>query len=125
MDEVQALWDTMAEGWAKGDAERFAAVFAADVDFVTVRGEELHGRAEVEAGHARLFSSVFQDTELVPEFHLVRPLADGVVLVHVTTAITPGGPLTHAQAVVTRHDGDWSITAFHNMVPTAPKGSTP
>jgi uncharacterized protein (TIGR02246 family) len=122
VDEVGELWEVMASAWEKGDAERFAGVFAADVDFVTVRGEELRGRAQVEAGHARLFATVFRDTVLVPEFHLVRSLVDGVVLVHVTTEISPVGLLTHAQAVVTRHDGEWSITALHNMVPNVPKG---
>jgi uncharacterized protein (TIGR02246 family) len=125
VDEVRELWEVMASGWEKGDAERFASVFAADVEFVTVRGEELRGRAQVEAGHARLFATGFRDTVLVPDFHLVRSLAAGIVLVHVTTEIVPVGLRTHAQAVVTRHGGEWSITAFHNMVPDVPKGNAP
>ncbi|MCS7479535.1 SgcJ/EcaC family oxidoreductase [Umezawaea endophytica] len=124
-DLVRGLWSTMAEGWAAGDAARFAAVFGPDVDFVTVRGEDLRGRAAVEEVHARLFASAFRDTRLVPNFLLVRPLADGVHLVHVTTGIVPLGVLTHAQAVVTRRDGGWEITAFHNMIPNAPRGTTP
>ncbi|HEX6345650.1 SgcJ/EcaC family oxidoreductase [Umezawaea sp.] len=124
-DLVRGLWSTMAEGWAEGDAERFAEAFAPDVDFVTVRGEDLRGRAAVAEVHARLFASVFRGTRLVPNFLLLRPLADGIRLVHVTTGIVPLGVLTHAQAVVTRRDGAWSITAFHNMVPNVPEGSTP
>jgi uncharacterized protein (TIGR02246 family) len=124
-DPVLGLWDGMAEGWAAGDAARFAAVFAPDVDFVTVRGEDLHGRAAVEQVHARLFASVFRDTRLVPNFLLRRRLAEGVELVHVTTGILPLGVLTHAQAVVTRGDDGWSITAFHNMVPNVPRGTAP
>jgi uncharacterized protein (TIGR02246 family) len=124
-DLVRALWSTMAEAWAAGDATRFAAVFAPDVDFVTVRGEDLRGRAAVEEVHARLFASAFRGTRLVPNFLLLRPLADGVHLVHVTTGIVPLGVLTHAQAVVTHHDGRREITAFHNMVPNAPGGTAP
>lgn len=123
-DRVRALWSTMAEGWAAGDAARFAAAFADDVDFVTVRGEDLHGREAVEQGHARLFAAPFRDTRLKPDFLLVRPLADGLYLVHVTTEIAPLNILTHAQAVVVRHDDAWRITAFHNMIPDAPKEAT-
>lgn len=124
-ERVRALWAAMADGWAAGDAAAFASVFAEDVDFVTVRGEDLRGRDAVEAVHARLFATVFRDTKLVPNFVLHRPLTDRLALVHVTTGIVPLGLLTHAQAVVVLRDGEWSIAAFHNMIPNAPKGPTP
>jgi len=115
--EVRGLWQTMAEAWALGDAAKFAGVFAADVDFVNVRGEEQTGRAQVEAGHAKLFETVYRNTRLVPDVRLVRPIADGVCLVHVTSQVLPAGIGTHAQALVTRRAGEWSISAFHNMIP--------
>ena len=52
-DEIKALWQRMAEGWAAGDGERFASVFAPDTEFVNVRGEEQHGRETVAAGHGK------------------------------------------------------------------------
>ena len=35
-DEIKALWQRMAEGWDNADGERFAGVFAEDVEFVNV-----------------------------------------------------------------------------------------
>ncbi len=114
-DDIKRLWEVMADGWNRGDATAFASVFAEDVSFVTVRGEEHHGRATVEQSHARLFTTVYQGTLLAPEIRFVRELAGGVWLVHATSTIYPAGITTHAQAVVT----DGAITAFHNMIPAA------
>jgi uncharacterized protein (TIGR02246 family) len=114
---IEELWETMATGWAAGDAKAFAQVFSADVEFVTVRGEEHHGRAAVEDSHARLFSTVYQATLLKPEVRLTKQLADGLCLVHATSTVYPAGITTHAQAVVQRGPNGWSIIAFHNMIP--------
>jgi len=120
-DRIRGLWDTMTAGWADGDAARFASVFAADVDFVNVRGEALSGRDAVESGHAHLFATAYRGTSLSASVTLIRRLAPDLSLVHVTSEIAPAGVVTHAQAVV-RHDGSPEITAFHNMIP---KGPTP
>ncbi|MCE7004751.1 SgcJ/EcaC family oxidoreductase [Kibdelosporangium philippinense] len=116
--QISALWDRMSEGWAAGDAQAFASVFDPDVEFVTVRGDEHHGREAVAASHAALFTSVYAGTLLKPEVRLVRALAEGIYLVHAVTTVYPAGITTHAQAIVRRggHAG-WSIVAFHNMIP--------
>jgi uncharacterized protein (TIGR02246 family) len=118
-DQIRELWRTMTLGWAEGDASLFASVFAKDVDFVTVRGEELFGRDAVEAGHARLFATAYRDTTLRATVGLIRPLAPGLSMVHATSTIAPAGVTTHAQAVVRldSFDGSASIAAFHNMIP--------
>ncbi|WP_328535088.1 SgcJ/EcaC family oxidoreductase [Streptomyces sp. NBC_00344] len=121
-DDVSALWRTMAACWLRGDAEAFGAVFAEDVDFVTVRGEELRGRDAVVAGHARMFAGPFRGTRLIPEVRLVRSLARGLSLVHAVTVIEPDGPTTHAQAVVVDDRNGRRIAAFHNMTVPAPLG---
>ena len=48
-EQIYSLWQRMEQGWAVGDGHAFAAVFAEDVDFVTVRGEELFGRRATPA----------------------------------------------------------------------------
>ena len=121
-DGVYALWQTMAAGWLRGDAKAFGAVFAEDVDFVTVRGEELRGREAVVAGHARLFAGPLRGTRLIPEIHLVRPFTGGLSLVHAVTVIEPHGPTTHAQAIVADAPNGPLIAAFHNMTVPAPRG---
>ncbi|MFD9703650.1 SgcJ/EcaC family oxidoreductase [Lentzea sp. NPDC059081] len=116
-EPIYSLWQRMEQGWAAGDGPAFAAVFAEDVDFVTVRGEELFGRRDVALGHSRLFSGPYRDTKLTAEISLIRPLTDDVSVVHVTSSIAPAGITTHAQAVVVRRGGEWEIAAFHNMIP--------
>ena len=116
-EEIYALWQRMEQGWAAGDATAFASVFAEDVDFVTVRGEELFGRQAVSRGHAELFAGPYRDTVLTAEISLVRPLTDAISVVHVTSSIAPASVTTHAQAVVARREHGWEISAFHNMIP--------
>ncbi|MFI5608642.1 SgcJ/EcaC family oxidoreductase [Amycolatopsis sp. NPDC051903] len=118
-DSIRALWRTMTDGWADGDAARFASVFAEDVDFVNVRGEALVGRRAVETGHAQLFATAYLGTTLSAEVTLIRRLAPDLSLVHATSEIAPAGVKTHAQAVV-RHTGEPTIAAFHNMIPKGP-----
>ncbi|GAB3897149.1 SgcJ/EcaC family oxidoreductase [Kibdelosporangium lantanae] len=118
---IVELWGIMAKGWAAGDAHAFASVFAADVEFVTVRGEEHHGREAVEGSHATLFATTYNRTLLKPEVRLVRELADGFALVHALSTVYPVGITTHAQALVRCGPNGWSIVAFHNMIP----GGTP
>jgi uncharacterized protein (TIGR02246 family) len=118
-DEIKALWQRMAEGWADADGDRFASVFADDVEFVNVRGEEQHGRATVAANHGALFKTRYRDTKLTAEVHTIRFIGDDAAVVHVASTVHSGenGTDTHAQAVVERRAGEWLITAFHNMIP--------
>jgi len=118
-DEIKALWQRMAEGWANADGEQFAGVFAEDVEFVNVRGEEQHGRQTVAANHAALFRTRYRDTKLTAEVRTIRFIGDDAAVVHVASTVHSGESSTgtHAQAVVQRRDGEWLITAFHNMIP--------
>ncbi|MEU3651061.1 SgcJ/EcaC family oxidoreductase [Lentzea sp. NPDC034063] len=116
-EQIYSLWQRMEQGWAVGDGAAFASVFAEDVDFVTVRGEELFGRRAVALGHSQLFAGPYRDTKLTAEISLIRPLTDTVSVVHVTSSIAPAGITTHAQAVVVRREDGWEIAAFHNMIP--------
>ena len=119
-DEIKALWQRMAEAWAAGSGEKFAAVFAPDTDFVNVRGQEQHGRETVAKGHQMLFDSRYRDTTLTADVHTIRPINDNAAVVHVESTVhsSDGTAMgTHAQAVVERRDGEWLITAFHNMIP--------
>jgi uncharacterized protein (TIGR02246 family) len=119
-DEIKALWQRMAEGWAAGDGERFASAFAPDTEFVNVRGEQQHGRETVAKNHEALFQTRYRATVLTAEVRTIRYITDDAAVVHVASTVhSAGGDTTdtHAQAVVERRDGEWLITAFHNMIP--------
>ncbi|ANP56064.1 uncharacterized protein (TIGR02246 family) [Streptomyces griseochromogenes] len=123
---IRALWAEMARGWAAGDAALFAASFAEDCDFTTVRGDKPRGRTGIEAGHDALFHGPYAGTTLDARVVAVRFLRPDLATVEAeSTVVAPDGePLTatHALAVVERTaQRHWSISAFHNMVPAAPQ----
>ncbi|MDX2935333.1 SgcJ/EcaC family oxidoreductase [Streptomyces ipomoeae] len=126
--QIHALWETMARGWAEGDAALFASVFAPDCDFTTVRGEKPAGRKGIEAGHAELFRTRYASTRLTARVRSVRhPRPDLATVDAASTISAPDGTelaTTDALAVVERDtNSTWTIIAFHNMVPAAPKES--
>ncbi|MGW7259013.1 SgcJ/EcaC family oxidoreductase [Streptomyces sp. NPDC054834] len=119
---IRALWAEMARGWAAGDAALFAASFAEDCDFTTVRGDKPLGRTGIEAGHEALFHGPYAGTVLDARVVAVRFLRPDLATVEAESTITTadGGPLatTHALAVVERTaERHWLIRAFHNMIP--------
>ncbi|NEA67137.1 SgcJ/EcaC family oxidoreductase [Streptomyces sp. SID12488] len=129
-DAIRALWETMARGWEAGDATLFAASFATDCDFTTVRGDKPPGRAGIQADHDRLFRTQYADTRLDARVTAVRHLRPGLATVDAESTVRAADGTTlasaHALAVVERtgtHDGPdlWQIVALHNMIPaTAP-----
>ena len=45
--------------WNAMDGAAFGASFAADADFVNIRGEHFRGRAAIAAGHAAIFKTIY------------------------------------------------------------------
>ena len=96
----------------------------ADVtDFVTIRGEHLHGDAAlIAAGHQGIFDTIYRGSTNSLHVDGVREILPGCLLVHVTSTLdAPTGPLrgiSRAQmsAVLVEQDGEWKVTAFHNTL---------
>ncbi|MEU8825642.1 SgcJ/EcaC family oxidoreductase [Streptomyces sp. NPDC048636] len=122
-ERITALWQAMAECWARGDAPGFAANFSEDCDFTTVRGDKPPGRAGIADGHAALFRGAYRGSTLTAHVRQIRYPHPDIATVNAESTVTgpDGVPLadTHALAVVQRDatTGRWAITAFHNMVP--------
>lgn len=121
----------LEDAWNAADAAAFAQAFAADADFVDIRGEHHRGRQAIEAGHAGIFASVYRGSRIRYRVTDARPLANGVILVHSTGELdAPSGPMagTHraVQTLVLVRDGsEWRIAAFHNtMAAPTPGGSS-
>ena len=117
--QLEAAWNAM-------DGTAFAAPFAGDADFVTVRGEHLRGRPAIAAGHAGIFRTIYAGSRnryTVAGARLLRP---EVALVHVHALLdVPQGPLAGRHAarfslVLTREGGGWEIAALHNTLEAAP-----
>ncbi len=115
---LQAAWNAM-------DGAAFAAPFAADADFVTIRGEHFRGRPAIAAGHAAIFRTVYAGSTVEMAIETGRLLRPEVALVHVRSRLTaPVGPLAGHHAarfslVLTKEPGGWEIASLHNTLEAA------
>ena len=123
LEQIVGLLET---AWNAGDGEAFAASFADDADFVTIRGEHLRGRATIGAGHAAIFRTIYAGSTNHLSMEAARLLRSDVALVRVySTLDAPHGPLAgqhHARftLVLTKEAGGWEIATLHNTLETAP-----
>jgi uncharacterized protein (TIGR02246 family) len=108
--------------WNAGDGEAFAAPFAEDADFVTIRGEHFSGQAGISAGHAAIFRTIYAGSANHMTVEAARLLRPDVALVRVYSGLeVPQGPLagTHRARftlLLTREQGGWKIAILHNTL---------
>ena len=109
----------LQDAWNAADGAAFGAPFAADADFVTIRGE-LHSGEAIAAGHQQIFDTIYAGSTLRYTVLDAREIDDRVILAHLRGNLSvPAGPLAgEAEAVasiVLVRDGDEPrIAAFHN-----------
>ena len=117
--KLEAAWNAM-------DGSAFAAPFAADADFVTIRAEHFRGRPAIGAGHAAIFKTIYAGSTNHFAVEGARLLRPEVALVHVhSTLDAPTGPLAGRHGarfslVLTKERGGWEIAALHNTLEPAP-----
>ena len=113
----------MAEGadaFNRGDAAAAAAVYASDADLVNVRGDHLEGKAAIETGLARAFSTRYKGARMTRGDITIRFLRPDVALAYVTNEIAVAGesaPAVHREIglrVFVKEGGAWRIAALHN-----------
>jgi uncharacterized protein (TIGR02246 family) len=112
----------LEDAWNAADGAAFAEPFAADADFVNIRGDHHSGREAIAAGHQMIFNTIYAGSTLRYVLDRVREIDDGVVLAHIRATLNaPTGPMageTNALAsIVLVEEGDEPrIEAFHNTV---------
>ena len=112
----------LEHAWNAGDGAAFGAPFAADADFVDIRGDHHRGREAIVAGHRAILDTIYEGSTVAYRVTGARPLADGVLLVHTTGDLTiPAGPMAGAHRaqqsyVLVRRGGAWEIASFHNTL---------
>ena len=117
--QLEAAWNAM-------DGPAFAAPFAADADFVNIRGEHFRSQAAIGSGHAAIFRTIYAGSTNHYEFETARLLRPEVALVHVhSTLDAPHGPLAGRHTarfslVLTKENGGWEIAALHNTLEPGP-----
>ena len=117
--QLEAAWNAM-------DGPAFAVPFAADADFVHVRGEHLRGQEPIAAGHAAIFRTIYAGSTNHLTLEAARLLRPDVALVHVRAGLdVPRGPLAGRHVarfslVLTKQGDGWRIAALHNTLEAAP-----
>jgi uncharacterized protein (TIGR02246 family) len=119
-----ALVSQLEAAWNALDGPAFAAPFAADADFVNIRGEHARGRPAIAAGHTAIFRTIYAGSSVRLTLEAARLLRPDVALLHVGSVLdAPQGPLAgrhlaRFSMVLTHSGGGWEIAAFHNTLQT-------
>ena len=115
----------METGWNTKSGALFAKPFAEDADYVVINGMYIKGRAAIEAGHQRIFDTIFKDTTISLTVKQIRFLRPDVAVVHVSgQRVGPTKDLTQdamITIVMTKQKNGWLIAAFQNTA-VAPRG---
>jgi len=111
----------LERAWNAGDGDAWAAEFAEDADFITVRGEYFRTRATIAEGHHFIFTTFYKDSTNRITLLGARAIRDDTILAHSTAELSvPAGPMagTHRaiQTVLLTREGEgtWKIASFHN-----------
>ena len=113
------------EAFSKHDAKTWAQYCTDDAQLVTVRGESMKGRAQIEQGLATIFKTRGRNVTLKTLHVSLRFIRPDVALVHVTNELSgllspEGQTLSPHQElgirVFVKDHGAWRITAFHNTI---------
>jgi uncharacterized protein (TIGR02246 family) len=110
----------LEQAWNAGDGDAWAAEFADDADFITVRGEFFRTRTTIAEGHHHIFSTIYKGSTNRIALIRARPIGDDVILAHSSAELAvPAGPMagTHRaiqSLLIVRMDDAWRIASFHN-----------
>ena len=122
---IEALVRQLEAAGKAMDGPAFAVPFAADSDFVNIRGEHFRGRPAIAAGHAAIFRTIYAGSTTQMTVEATRLLRPDVALAHVHSVLdAPQGPLAGRHGarfsmVLTKESGGWEIVAFHNTLEAA------
>lgn len=118
----------LTAAWNAGDAEAFAARFAADAEFINIFGMLFVGRESVAAQHARIFSTIYKGSIVDFQPVTARVLAPEVIHTVLSARLdVREGPMagvvpTLMNAVLGRDGEGWSVASFHNTRVAPPPG---
>jgi uncharacterized protein (TIGR02246 family) len=125
---VRKLIDDMTQAWNRGDAQAYGACYCADGTFTNVNGTYHVGRDAFDRRHEEVFRGIFNGTTLSMIIKKLRFVVPNVAVVDVDTniagcraklsemAVGADGALRSCLLMVlVKQDGDWWISAYHNV----------
>jgi uncharacterized protein (TIGR02246 family) len=120
---LRELHRRFVAAYNKGDAEAVAPFYAPDADFVGIRGDTYHGRAEIKKRTAN-FLARNKGAKLKSPFGSVRFITRDVAIADRSEELAPtveGEPgRIHATVVYVKREGKWLQASVRLMVPFQP-----
>jgi uncharacterized protein (TIGR02246 family) len=126
---IQKIVQEEQDAWNRGDAQAFAAHFAADGSFTNIVGMQTYGVEPFRKQHEAIFATIYKGSHnefMLGRLRFIRPdvaVADVDSVLSKFATLIPGTPLgsdgaihTRLQLVLSREQGVWQIDAFHNVV---------
>ena len=113
----------MTEGFNSHDGKAASRMYAADARLVTVRGDVMNGRADIEKGLNAIFATRAKNATHSTKDVTIRMIKPDVAFAYVINElsglVTPDG---QSLRVFVRDGGTWQVAAFHNtmIAPFAP-----
>ena len=124
LDAPERIPAAFVAAWNARDADGIAALFDDDAEFVNVVGLWWHDREAIRRAHAYGLARIFHRSTLRLGVVRVKPLAEGVAVVHARMHLdgqTPVAGVARPQAranvmtfVVRRTAAGWRCAAAHN-----------
>ncbi len=118
---VAQITGQLRQAWNAADGAAYASGFTADASFVDIRGGFHQSRAEIGAGHQKIFDTFYRGSTLDATVQLVRDLGDVVLAqvrldLHAPHATLPPNDGSIATLVLLRDEGEWRIAHFQNTL---------
>lgn len=119
---IMAVLKAHEENWNRHDMDAWAeAILHEDADWVTWRGQYMHGKAAIKAGHEEIHRTFYKSSQLGPQ-HVedLTFLTPEIALAHVRSELSgderaPGRTFPYRKTIVfTKNAGNWRIRALHN-----------
>ena len=108
-----------ADTWNSHDAHGVAMRYVEDGDFSSIKGEDSHGRKELEDHYKTIFGTFLKNARTTDTVRSVRFLAPDIASVDIDWLVNdpnaPGGVLRKGLLtwIVTKRNGQWMITIYH------------
>jgi uncharacterized protein (TIGR02246 family) len=117
---IRSLYDSMIDGWNRGDSAAMTRDFAEHAHIVGFDGSQENGRRRIREYLAGIFADhpVAAFVTLVRE---VREIVPGAAILRANAGMVPPGqaeinPKTNAvqSLIAAEHDGRWQVELFQN-----------
>jgi uncharacterized protein (TIGR02246 family) len=122
--DTAAIKQTVAafqETWNSHDAHAVAMRYLEDGDFSSIKGEDSHGRKELEDHYTTIFSTFLKNAHTTDTVRSVRFLGADLASVDIDWLVNepsaPGGVLRKGLLtwIVTKRNGQWMIAIYHEQ----------